>query len=195
MHKALRQTDILNLLRRGKQGGDLLVPEAGDSAADSRHIKEELGVGLGVFDEFIDIGLDGVDATLHGRYRVGLAPVPNAAAHHGAEIPERKPGRAAVVHAFQIAAEDEDFIGLELRYPLRGVVGAGNVVVGSHCFITCPFMSDNDYSDTGRKDELFVIVYIKLNNNSLIITICYCHVVIANYDQQTILLSKTGDNT
>lgn len=195
MHKALRQTDVLHLPRRRKQGGDLLVPEAGDSAAYPRHIEEELGVRLGIFDEFIDIGLDGLDTSLHGRYRIGLAPVPDAAAHHGAEIPECEPGRAAAVHAFQVAAEDKDLIGLELGYPFRGVVGTGDVVVGSHCFITCPFMSDNDYSDMGRKDELFVIVYIKLNNNSLIITICYCHVVIANYDQQTILLSKTGDNT
>ena len=133
MHKALRQTDILHLPRRCKQRGDLFVPEAGDSAADPRHIEEELGVGLRVFDEFIDIGLDGVDASLHGRNRIGLAPVPDAAAHHGAKIPERKPGRAAAVHAFQVAAEDEDFIGLELGYPFRGVVGTGYIVVSSHC--------------------------------------------------------------
>ena len=64
--------DVGDIEGIGKQGGDLLVSETGDSASYPSYIEGELWVLTGKVDEFVDVGLDGLYPTLHGGYGIAV---------------------------------------------------------------------------------------------------------------------------
>ena len=62
LHKALRQTHILQSNRLAEQRGDFFVPESGNATADARHVEEELRVFLRKRNKRRNVRLDGFHA-------------------------------------------------------------------------------------------------------------------------------------
>ena len=135
LDKCLRETDIVTVKRFAEERGDFFVPEARNAAAYARHVEEQLRVLPGEGDELIHIGFDGLHAPLHGGDGVALAAETNAAAHHGTELTPGDIRCAAAVHSGEVASEHEDFIGLQLRYIVRGEIRTLNSIVRSHNWI------------------------------------------------------------
>ena len=50
--------------------------------------------------EFVDVGFDSFDASLHGRNRIGLTTKADTTTHNGPKLPERKIGRSSPMHSF-----------------------------------------------------------------------------------------------
>ena len=65
VNKFSRQDDVVLVYGGGKQGGNLLIPEAGDATADAGHEELELRMRMGELDELVNVRLDGFHATLH----------------------------------------------------------------------------------------------------------------------------------
>lgn len=70
---------------------------------------------LGVFDELVDIRRYFVHTAVHGGNGIALALYADALSHNGAEIADCRTGGTTAVHPGQIAAEDEDLVGVEGR--------------------------------------------------------------------------------
>lgn len=122
LDKTLRKTYILNTYSLAEKRGYFLIPEAGNAATDACNVKEQFGMLLCKGDEVIYVRFDGLYTTLHSRNGVTLTTKANPAAHDGAELlPGYKCGSSAM-HSFQVAPEDENFIGLQLRYHVRGEI-------------------------------------------------------------------------
>lgn len=85
-------------------------------------------------DEIVNVWLDGLNATLHGGNGVALATKANSATHHRSEPLEGHISSSAAMHAFEVAAEDEDFICFQLCDELWSECWAFNTIEGSnHC--------------------------------------------------------------
>ena len=68
--------------------------------------------------KLIDVGTDGLRASLHRRDGVALSLQAYAHSHLGSETAVGNPGRTASVHSAEVAAEDEDLVGGEIVDPL-----------------------------------------------------------------------------
>ena len=69
-------------------------------------------MGLSKLDEFIHVGLDGLDPSLHRRDGITLPPETYAAAHHGSEVPEGIVGSSAAMQPTEVRSENEALICL-----------------------------------------------------------------------------------
>ena len=107
------QRDVLHGFGRFEQRGDLFGGKSGDSAADLRDEEIQLGIQPCELDEFIDIGLDGFDAALHGGYGIALALEADTLSPDGSELHEGQVCGSSGVHSGEVASENEDFVGLE----------------------------------------------------------------------------------
>ncbi len=92
-----------------KQRGDVVGRESGDAAAYRSDEERLLGMFLGIADELIDVGPDGLHATLHGRDGITLTLRTVAVAHHCAEVKASHACGTTSVHTGEVAAKDEDF--------------------------------------------------------------------------------------
>ena len=133
------QGDILLCFCRFEQRGDLFGCKSGDSAADLRNEEVQLGIQSGEFDEFIDIGFDGFDASLHGGYGIALSLESDALSPDGSELCESQACGTSGVHSGEVAAENEDFVGLE-----------GDDVVWRYFHWVVCFSKDREKGDSGQ---------------------------------------------
>ena len=67
---------------------------------------------LGIGDELIDVGADGVNASLHGGDGIALTLDAVAIAHYGSKIKIGNAGGTTSVHTGKIAAEHKHLVGL-----------------------------------------------------------------------------------
>ena len=113
------EDDVRDVVGGCEEGGDLFVGESGDATADTGDEEGEFRVRLGELDELVDIGADGLYPTLHRGDAVALALQADALAHDGPKLAVGGIGSTTAMHAFQVAAEDEDLVRLELCDTLR----------------------------------------------------------------------------
>ena len=119
LHKGLRQADVLHANSLCEERGDFIIPEAGDAASYAGDVEEEFGMGLSEFDKLVDVRLDGLHPALHGGDGIALALKAYSLTHHGAEPLNGDTGGTASMHASKVAAEDEHFVRLQFRDPVR----------------------------------------------------------------------------
>ena len=74
----------------------------------------------GEFDESVNVWLDGLHTALHGGNGIALPLKAYALSPYGAEVLSGQSGGTAAVGSDKVAAEDEDLIILQFRYPVRG---------------------------------------------------------------------------
>jgi len=80
------EDDVVDIVGGSEERGDFFVGEAGNATANTSNEEGVLGVLAGKLDEFIDIGLDGFNAALHGGNAVTLALQTNTLAPDGAKL-------------------------------------------------------------------------------------------------------------
>ena len=105
--------DILHINSLLKQRSDVVGRESGDATADGRDEERLFGMCLGIADKFIHIGLDRLYPALHGGNGIALTLRAVAVAKDSAEIETRRPCGTASVHTGEVAAENENLVGLE----------------------------------------------------------------------------------
>ena len=96
------QRDVLNVRCLFKQWGDVIGIESRYAAADGSDEEMEFGMLTGIFHEFVDVGLDGLRASLHGGDGIRLSLHSYALSHYGTEMQSRRTCRAAGVDALQV---------------------------------------------------------------------------------------------
>ena len=106
----------------GEEWCYLLVGEACDSATDACDEKGEFGVLLSERDEFVDIGAYGFDAALHGWDGIRLTLEADSLTVDGTEAFVGYTGSTSAVVTGEVAAEDEDFVRLEMGDEIRSVL-------------------------------------------------------------------------
>jgi len=79
---------------------------------------------LGKSNELLHIGADGFNATLHGRYGVGLPLQSYTLSPDGTELLVCNAGRSTAVHSLQIAAKHEYLVWLQTYNPFRCICGS-----------------------------------------------------------------------
>ena len=109
----LGQGDVLQCCRLGEEGSYLVGREAGDATAYTGDEELLVGMLLGIGDEFIDIGADSVNASLHCGDGITLTLNAIAIAHYGTKIKMGDAGGTASVHTGKVAAEDKHLVGFE----------------------------------------------------------------------------------
>lgn len=76
MRGCIRQQYVIHSRSGLEQRRYLFVAEAGDAATDAGDKELQLGMSLGECYELVDVGLDSVDAALHGGDEVRhLGPI------------------------------------------------------------------------------------------------------------------------
>lgn len=120
-HERLRQTDVVQVCGGGEERRDFLVAEAGDAAADAGDEERQVGTAGGEGDELVNVGLDGVGASVHGGDGVALALKADALSPHGTELLVGNTGGTAAVLAREVAAKDEDLVLLQRGDIIWGV--------------------------------------------------------------------------
>ena len=106
----------------GEEWRYLLVGEACNSATDACDEKGEFGVLLSEGDEFVDIGAYGFDAALHGGDGIRLTLEADSLTVDGTEAFVGNAGSTSAVVTGEVAAEDEDFVRLEMGDEIRSVL-------------------------------------------------------------------------
>ena len=104
------QTDILDSSSSGKQGRYLFVLEASNATSNAGDIEKYIRMLPGIFDEFVDVGLDGFNSALHGWDGITMAAMSHTAAHDRAKLLESDICSSTAVHSFQIAPKDENLV-------------------------------------------------------------------------------------
>ena len=115
--KLLGKTDVFHFCGFGKQRGDVVGGEAGDAATDWCDEEMKGGVRPGIIYELVHIGTDGFHTALHGRYGVALSLQTNPLSHDCTEVEAGHTGGSTAVHALKVAAEDKNFVVLEMVNP------------------------------------------------------------------------------
>ena len=132
LNKVSRQDYVVYAESRAEQRGYFSGRESGYAAAYARHQKCLLRMRLGVFDELVNVRGYFVHTSVHGGYGIALALHTDALSHDGAEIADCRTSGSAAVHPGQIAAEDEDFFGLECG-DVVGCVSSCRILSRSVC--------------------------------------------------------------
>lgn len=109
----LRQANVGQVDGVGKERGNVPCAESGDAAADACHEEVQPGVCPCEGDELVGVRSYGVDTSVHGRYAVGLSLQSVPLSEDGSEASPGEECGSSPVHAFEVAAEDEDFIFLQ----------------------------------------------------------------------------------
>lgn len=109
----LRQADVGQADGVGKERGNVPCAEPGDAAADACHEEVQPGVCPCEGDELVGVRSYGVDTSVHGRYAVRLSLQSVPLSEDGSETSPGEECGSSPVHAFEVAAEDEDFISLQ----------------------------------------------------------------------------------
>lgn len=104
---------VTDIERTREERGNFYGSEACDTATDLRHKEFQLGMLPREADKLVDIGRNGLHATLHGRNGITLSLQSHALPPHGAETLECKASGTAAVHAREVTPEDEDLVGLQ----------------------------------------------------------------------------------
>ena len=110
--KIIWQGDVLHCGGSREKRGYLVGREAGYTTTDAGDEEMLVGMLLGVCDELVNIGADGVNASLHGGDGIALPLHAVAIAHYGTEMQMGNSGGTASVHTGKIATEDKHLIGL-----------------------------------------------------------------------------------
>ena len=97
-----------------EEGRYVLIVETGNAAPYSGYKECELPVLPGEPDKLIDIGLDFLHTTLHGRNGIALALQADALANHCTKPAVCIICRSTAMNTAQIAAEHKDLVGREL---------------------------------------------------------------------------------
>lgn len=118
-----------------EEGCDFFGAEAGDAAAYLCDVECEVRVSDGKTDELVDVGSDGVDASLHGGDGIRLSLQAYTLAHDSAETAPGHACGAATMLPGEVAAEDKYLVGAQ-----RGDA------VGGERFILHYAVSREDYS-------------------------------------------------
>lgn len=105
--------DILHINSLLKQWGDVVGSESGDATAYRGDEERLFGMRLGIADKLIHIGLDGLHATLHGGDGIALPLRTVTVADDSTEVESCHACGTASVHPGEVAAEDENLVGLE----------------------------------------------------------------------------------
>lgn len=119
--EGLGQDDVRLVVSLGEEGGYLVVAETGDAAADAGDEERQVGTAGGEGDELVNVGLDGVGASVHGGDGVALALKADALSPHGTELLVGNTGGTAAVLAREVAAKDEDLVLLQRGDIIWGV--------------------------------------------------------------------------
>lgn len=135
-NKVARQYDVVDAESRAEQRSDFASSESGNAAAYACHQKCLLWMLLGVFDELVDIRRYFVHTAVHGGNGIALALYADALSHNGVEIADCRTGGTTAVHPGQIAAEDEDLVGVESR-DMFGRVSSCCVLPRSAVVVVC----------------------------------------------------------
>ena len=110
LHEGLGENDIVHVKGAVKQGCYLLVGESGYAATYACNQKCGLIPLVGEVKKLIDIGADGINATLHGGYGIRVAldtdPIPPL----GSETLIGNAGSSSDMDALKIAAKHENFV-------------------------------------------------------------------------------------
>ena len=80
------EDDVVDIVGGSEERRDFFVGKAGDATADTGNEEGVLGMLAGKLDEFIDIGLDGFYAALHGGNAITLALQTNSLAPDSAKL-------------------------------------------------------------------------------------------------------------
>lgn len=114
-----RQEDVGDEVCILEERGNLFVAESCDAAAYAGDEECELGMLLRKEDKVVHVGLDGIDAALHGGDGVALTLEPYALSVYGAETFVGNAGSTTAVVTGKVAAKDEDLVFFEVCDELR----------------------------------------------------------------------------
>ena len=105
--------DILHADGFLKQWGDVVGRKSGYATAYRGDEKRLFWMRLGIADKLIHIGLDGLHAALHGGNGIALSLRTVTVAEDCTEVQSCHACGTASVHTGEVAAEDENLVGLE----------------------------------------------------------------------------------
>lgn len=105
--------DVGGVEEGSKEGRHLPVGEAGYAAAHAGYEKVQLGMRGNVAAKVFNVGGYGVNAAVHRRDGIGLAVMAGALTPHRTEFLMGDARGASAVTSGEVAAEDEDFVGLQ----------------------------------------------------------------------------------
>ena len=101
-----------------EEGRYLFIGKAGYATADSCDEESKLWMLLGEGDEFIDVWLDSLHATLHRWNTITLSLQTHALTPDGTKLSVGKISRATTMCPSEIAAKHKNLILFQMRNPL-----------------------------------------------------------------------------
>lgn len=105
--------DILHADGILEQRSNVVGRKSGNTAAYRRNEESLLGMRLGVADELVHVGSDGLHATLHGGDGIALTLRTVAIAEDSTEVKLCHTSGTASMHTSEVAAKDKYLVGLE----------------------------------------------------------------------------------
>ena len=105
--------DILHADGFLEERGDVVGCKSRDATAYRGDEERLFGMRLGIADELIHIGLDSLHAALHGGNGIALTLRTVTVSEDCTEVQSCHACGTASVHTGEVAAEDENLVGLE----------------------------------------------------------------------------------